>query len=356
MPIAFLQNPGSLASVEIWKFGLYLWCEEQLRVNFVLIFNNQSPQAHFDNLRIVFPYVLENVEDNSHLLGDKNYPLNNFKFGPYNKGTGNKSIELYDGIPNVKILETAIEPTITKSKEAEWSLLNLTLKPPLEAGETGGLLLSFQLSPSTTNETVIAPHGLTFSKTKISLNFSIRIFDKYLMASAADVPQIRDNEIIKARVLYDKGKRHGGFDINLFVPTSYIDAKTSPEAEYLDVITYDWKGKPSREKFTRFVWRARRLYEDHQYVQCGDRMVLSGVFLNPNEVLSQLQTVSGGLKREIMEVKTLSENLQKAIEKVDWWAKVAIGISILGLLALVVEYDKIVSFVGDLYTMVKSWF
>lgn len=370
MPIAFLKDPeshvnGQLTkspSVEIWKFGLYLWCEEQLRVTLVLILNNApTSPADFDRLRIVFPYVLAagSVNEKSALLENESYPLNNFKFGPYQKVAGKNFIDLYDGIPNVKILKAAgdsVKPATTY-KEPERSLLDLDFSgSALKPGETGGLLLTFQLPPSTINGTVVAPHGLTYRKTNTSLEFSIRIFDRHFMAGAADDPKISDDEIIQAKVLYDKVNRYGGFDINIFVPTAYIDAKTSPDAEYLDVVAYDCDGQPSREKYTRFVWRARRLYEGRDLVKCGDRMVLSGVFLNPNEVLSQLQTVSNDLKQEIGQVKTLSANLQKTIEKVDWWGKVAIFISAVGLFALVLEYDKIVSIFRDFLLLIKSRF
>ncbi|MEJ2744955.1 MAG: hypothetical protein P8123_04610 [bacterium] len=331
------------AVVRVVKFVEALWLDDDLRVNLVLVFENKDVSScAFSFFTLLFPFAIGegSFRDLSQtLLVDS--PLNRYKRGSYKRGDSPDMLAIYDGIPDVKVVNATLRvttiPTDGASIDSPGSEVHVDFQNhAVLPGTRVGFRFTFVADVAATS----FEHGLTYSKSRSGLVLTARLFDNDILGNLGYQLVNKDREI-PCMKLYDAERLYGGFDVVLFVPIEYKAATTNPPAEGFGHTHYDYLGRPARA-YLKYIWRARRVLEGEGIstpVRFGSRMVLHGSFHNAEFLARELNEARDALQQELTGMRAITISMQESQAVADRLTRrallvayISIGVALIGCL------------------------
>lgn len=303
MLVAFLKSHEDRAcNCEIVKFVDRLWIEKNGELvcirSFIVHVKVDSP-APLSHVRMLVPLQeLHSLQDLSETCLDDNYLFNKGVFSTGGFKLNSCEPDKKFGFVNYDYFLDVIVRT------------DSTLKSYLTDGsKKKSRIVSYDFPRTPINPGEFRLFRYSFSATSLLdevfprvFNLKIEYFNKDYHEDEFRVLDCANLEI-KVAKLYNKETRQGGVDIFLHLPkdlsSTNFNSLTQTTSDFLPDGTF------SKKKNQKFIWRARAIYQDEDYLSAGETPIsIEGLINDPFEMeevrgeITQLRTDTSKLDRD----------------------------------------------------------
>jgi len=295
MIVAFFKSHHEeQCKCEIVKFSDRIWIERNGDIScirtFIVSVDKASP-VPLTIVRMLTPHQeIRGLEDLTPTCLEKDYLFNtnSFSTGGYKIKTispeNNYGTIDYDFINNVEVYLDGLIKTYPANNGNGLVISCESAKNPIMPGALRMFRIRFK---------VTSQLDQIFQRV---YNFSLTYFSNRELSETYKLMNI-EKLMIKAVKIADELKKKGGFDIFLYLAedlsSSNFNATTQTVGNHLS------NGTVAKKKTQKFIWRARKIYEDSEvyYLEPGKNIIhLEGLINDPNE-LEEIRDNIGQLQK-----------------------------------------------------------